>query len=123
MDYGRAHHRAVHFIHRSPGTTVSNLLTILGVTKQSLNRVLRSLIDDGLVDARVGKSDKRERNLYLTPKGQDLERQLSDAQRARMRAAYRAAGPAAVQGFRTVLEAMMDPDMRRQYQSLREGEK
>ena len=123
MDYGRAQHRAVHFIHRSPGTTVSNLLTILGVTKQSLNRVLRSLIDDGLVDARVGKSDKRERNLYLTPKGQDLERQLSDAQRARMRAAYRAAGPAAVQGFRTVLEAMMDPDMRRQYQSLREGEK
>lgn len=123
MDYGRAHHRAIHFIHRSPGTTVSNLLTILGVTKQSLNRVLRSLIDDGLVEARVGKSDKRERNLYLTPKGQDLERQLSDAQRARMRAAYRAAGPAAVQGFRTVLEAMMDPEMRRQYHSLREGEK
>lgn len=123
MDYGRAHHRALHFIHRSPGTTVSNLLAILGVTKQSLNRVLRSLIDDGLVEARVGRTDKRERNLYLTAKGQDLERQLSDAQRARMRAAYRAAGPAAVQGFRTVLEAMMDPDMRRQYQSLREGEK
>lgn len=123
MDYGRAHHRAVHFIHRSPGTTVSNLLGILGVTKQSLNRVLRTLIDDGLVDARVGKSDQRERNLYLTPAGQDLERKLSDAQRARMRAAYRAAGPAAVQGFRTVLEAMMDPEMRRQYQSLREAEK
>lgn len=123
MDYGRAHHRALHFIHRSPGTTVSNLLAILGVTKQSLNRVLRTLIDDGLVEARVGRSDKRERNLHLTAKGQDLERQLSDAQRARMRAAYRAAGPVAVQGFRTVLEAMMDPDLRRQYQSLREGEK
>ncbi len=123
MDYGRAHHRAIHFIHRSPGTTVSNLLGILGVTKQSLNRVLRTLIEDGLVEARVGKTDKRERNLHLTAKGQDLERQLSDAQRARMRAAYRAAGPAAVQGFRTVLEAMMGPEMRRQYQSLREGEK
>ena len=123
MDYGRAHHRAIHFIHRSPGTTVSNLLGILGVTKQSLNRVLRTLIEDGLVEARVGKDDKRERNLHLTGKGQELERQLSDAQRARMRAAYRAAGPAAVQGFRTVLEAMMDPEMRRQYQSLREGEK
>ena len=121
MDYGRAHHRAVHFIHRSPGTTVSNLLTILGVTKQSLNRVLRTLIDDGLVEARVGKSDKRERNLHLTAKGQELERQLTDAQRARMRAAYRAAGPAAVQGFRTVLESMMDPEMRRQYQGLRDG--
>ena len=123
MDYGRAHHRAIHFVHRSPGTTVSNLLTILGVTKQSLNRVLRTLIDDGLVEARVGREDKRERNLYLTAKGQELERQLSDAQRARMRAAYRAAGPVAVQGFRTVLEAMMDPEMRRQYQSLREGER
>jgi DNA-binding MarR family transcriptional regulator len=121
MDYGRAHHRAIHFIHRSPATTVSNLLTILGVTKQSLNRVLRTLIDDGLVEARVGKSDKRERNLHLTPKGQELERQLSDAQRARMRAAYRAAGPAAVQGFRTVLESMMDPEMRKQYQRLRDG--
>lgn len=123
MDYGRAHHRAIHFVHRSPGTTVSNLLSILGVTKQSLNRVLRTLIDDGLVEARVGREDKRERNLYLTAKGQELERQLSDAQRARMRAAYRAAGPVAVQGFRTVLEAMMDPEMRRQYQSLREGER
>ena len=121
MDYGRAHHRAIHFIHRSPATTVSNLLTILGVTKHSLNRVLRTLIDDGLVEARVGKSDKRERNLHLTPKGQELERQLSDAQRARMRAAYRAAGPAAVQGFRTVLESMMDPEMRKQYQRLRDG--
>lgn len=121
MDYGRAHHRAIHFIHRSPGTTVNNLLSILGVTKQSLNRVLRSLIDDGLVEARVGRTDKRERHLHLTPKGQDLERALSDAQRARMRAAYRAAGPAAVQGFRQVLEAMMDPEMRRHYQSLKDG--
>ncbi len=121
MDYGRAHHRAVHFIHRAPGTTVTNLLSILGVTKQSLNRVLRTLIDDGLVEARVGRTDKRERNLYLTARGQDLERQLSDAQRARMRAAYRAAGPVAVAGFRQVLEAMMDPEMRRHYIGLREG--
>ena len=121
MDYGRAHHRALHFIHRSPGTTVNNLLNILGVTKQSLNRVLRSLLDDGLVESRVGKQDKRERHLFLTEKGAELERALSDAQRARMRAAYRAAGPQAVQGFRQVLEAMMDPEMKRQYQALKEG--
>ncbi len=121
MDYGRAHHRAIHFIHRSPATTVSNLLTTLGVTKQSLNRVLRTLIEDGLVEARVGRADKRERNLHLTEKGAALERELSEAQRGRMRAAYRAAGPQAVQGFRTVLEAMMDPDQRRQYQRLKEG--
>tara|TARA_R110002096_G_scaffold291969_4_gene486184 strand:- start:1620 stop:2126 length:507 start_codon:yes stop_codon:yes gene_type:complete len=120
MDYGRAHHRALHFIHRSPGTTVNNLLAILSVTKQSLNRVLRSLIEDGLVESRIGRADKRERNLFLTAKGTDLERGLSDAQRARMRAAYRAAGPAAVQGFRQVLEAMMDAEAHRQYQSLKE---
>ena len=121
MDYGRAHHRALHFIHRSPGTTVSNLLAILGVTKQSLNRVLRTLVDDGLVEARVGKQDRRERHLHLTDKGAALERELSDAQRARMRAAYRAAGPAAVAGFRQVLEAMMDPEMRRQFNRMKEG--
>ncbi|MFN4154487.1 MAG: MarR family winged helix-turn-helix transcriptional regulator [Paracoccaceae bacterium] len=121
MDYGRAHHRAIHFIHRSPGTTVSNLLTTLGVTKQSLNRVLRTLVEDGLVEARIGRRDKRERHLHLTAKGQELERELSDAQRARMRAAYRAAGPQAVAGFRQVLEAMMDPELRRQYQGLKES--
>ena len=120
LEYGRAHHRAVHFINRSPGLTVSNLLALLGVTKQSLNRVLRTLFDDGMVEARVGRTDKRERRLHLTDKGAALERSLSDAQRARMRTAYRAAGPQAVQGFRTVLEAMMDPDMRRQYQGMKE---
>jgi DNA-binding MarR family transcriptional regulator len=73
------------------------------------------------VESRVGRQDKRERHLVLTDKGAALERELSDAQRARMRAAYRAAGPAAVQGFRQVLEAMMDPDLRRQYQTLKEA--
>ncbi|MFA5539444.1 MAG: MarR family transcriptional regulator [Gemmobacter sp.] len=119
--YGRAHHRAIHFIHRSPGTTVNSLLAVLGVTKQSLNRVLRTLIEDGLVESRVGRRDKRERHLFLTGPGAVLERELSDAQRARMRAAYRAAGPAAVAGFRQVLEAMMDPEQRAQFQQLRDG--
>ncbi|MBM1221823.1 MarR family transcriptional regulator [Ponticoccus sp. SC2-23] len=118
--YGRAHHRAVHFINRSPGTTVNNLLSILGVTKQSLNRVLRTLIEDGLVSSEVGKSDKRERHLFLTEDGKALEKELSDAQRDRMRAAYRLAGPEAVAGFRQVLEAMMDPEMRRRYDALSE---
>jgi DNA-binding MarR family transcriptional regulator len=121
MGYGRAHHRAVHFIHRSPGTTVSNLLAILGVTKQSLNRVLRTLIDEGHVQSEKGREDGRERLLYLTAKGKALERALSDAQRARMRAAYRAAGPVAVAGFRQVLEAMMDPEMRSAYNRLKDG--
>ncbi|HHC29143.1 MAG TPA: MarR family transcriptional regulator [Rhodobacterales bacterium] len=118
--YGRAHHRAIHFIHRSPGTTVNNLLSILGVTKQSLNRVLRTLVEDELVEARVGTRDKRERNLYLTGKGKVLEQELSEVQRERMRAAYREAGPDAVRGFRTVLEAMMDPQMRHHFNTLKD---
>ncbi len=121
LDYGRAHHRAIHFINCAPGTTVNNLLSILGVTKQSLNRVLRRLIEDGMVESRVGREDRRERHLFLTDAGAALERQLSDAQRVRMRSAYRAAGPEAVRGFRRVLEAMMDQDMQRHYFNLREA--
>ncbi|NIZ10410.1 MarR family winged helix-turn-helix transcriptional regulator [Pseudooceanicola sp. HF7] len=120
-EYGRAHHRALHFIARVPGMKVSRLLTILGVTKQSLNRVLRSLIDDGLVESRVGLADKRERNLYLTEKGSALEAELSESQRKWVRSAYRKAGPEAVAGFRQVLEAMMDGEMRRVYGTLRDG--
>lgn len=120
MAYGRAHHRAIHFINRSPGTTVNNLLAILGVTKQSLNRVLRALVEDGLVRSEVGQRDKRERHLFLTDAGEALERTLSDAQRDRMRAAYRAAGPEAVAGFRQVLEAMMDEESAARYAALKD---
>ncbi len=119
---GRAHHRAIHFINRSPGTTVNNLLSILGVTKQSLNRVLRTLIEDALVSSEVGTRDKRERHLYLTERDLELERELSNAERERMRAAFRQTGPEAVAGFRQVLEAMMDGDMRRHYARLKEDE-
>jgi len=108
--YGRAHHRAIHFIGRKPGLTVSELLDILGVTKQSLNRVLRELVLKGLVDSRVGKKDRRQRNLHLTSEGKALEKELSNAQREKMRKAYSAAGPEAVQGFRTVLNAMFEPE-------------
>ena len=72
-------------------------------------------------ESRVGKLDKRERHLFLTQRGSELEKALSEAQRGRMRAAYRAAGPVAVAGFRQVLEAMMDPELRRQFLSLKDG--
>jgi DNA-binding MarR family transcriptional regulator len=110
--YGRAHHRAIHFINRRPGLMVNELLEILCVTNQSLNRVLRQLVDDGLVDSRIGAVDRRQRNLHLTEAGRALEQELSAAQRRRMRAAFSNAGPEAVVGFRKVLEAMIDPDLR-----------
>ena len=106
--YGRAHHRAIHFINRRKGLTVNDLINILGVTKQSLNRVLRQLIEDQLVESRVGTTDKRQRNLFLTEAGVALEKELATAQQARVRQAYSAAGPEAVQGFRSVLENMID---------------
>jgi DNA-binding MarR family transcriptional regulator len=118
--YGRAHHRAVHFINRAQGTTVNTLLGVLGVTKQSLNRVLRTLIADDLVESRVGQRDKRERHLFLTAKGKVLEAELSEAQRARMRVAFSKAGPEAVAGFREVLEAMMDADQNAYFDELKE---
>ena len=119
IGYGRAHHRALHFISRRPGLTVTALLDVLGITKQSLSRVLRRLIDDGLVKARIGRRDRRERLLDLTAAGAALEHRLSEVQRARMRAAYQAAGPDAVAGFHAVLEAMMDPEGGRQFAELR----
>lgn len=105
---GRAHHRAIHFIKRRPGITVAGLLAILGVTKQSLNRVLRQLVEEGLVASVEGAADRRQRNLTLTEAGERLERALSEPQRARLRRAYAAAGPEAVAGFRRVLEAMLN---------------
>ena len=120
--YGRAHHRAIHFIGRKPGLTVSELLGILGVTKQSLNRVLRELVNNGLVESRIGKRDRRQRNLHLTADGKALEKELSNAQRQKMRKAYSAAGPEAVQGFRTVLNAMFEPQAAAQIKRLLEGD-
>ena len=116
--YGRAHHRAIHFINRCPGTTVKNLLDILGVTKQSLNRVLRKLIEDGLVKSKVGDKAKRERHLELTLDGIHLEKQLSEAQRRRMSEAYSGAGLEAVLGFRKTLEKLMDGSLKIQFEKL-----
>jgi len=118
--YGRAHHRALHFINGAPGTTVTNLLSILGVTKQSLNRVLRTLVNDTLVEVKVGIRDRRERHLYLTNQGHELQERLSSVQSNRMRKAFKNAGPNAVSGFKTVLESMMDPELNKIYSKLRE---
>jgi DNA-binding MarR family transcriptional regulator len=106
--YGRAHHRAIHFIKRRPGVTIAGLLDILAVTKQSLNRVLRQLVEDGLVTSTIGIADRRQRHLRLSPAGEELERELSEPQRARLRRAYNEAGPEAVAGFREVLERMIN---------------
>jgi len=102
-DFGRAHHRVIHFVGRHPRMTVGELLAILRVTKQSLNRVLGQLVRQGFVDQHPGQRDRRQRLLELTLKGRELERQLSAPQHARIANAYRQAGIQAVEGFREVL--------------------
>ncbi len=103
IGFGRAHHRVIHFVGRQPGMTVSDLLDILKITKQSLSRVLSQLVAQEYIVQRTGTRDRRQRLLELTPKGAELERQLSEGQRALVARAYRAAGAEAVDGFRKVL--------------------
>jgi len=112
---GRAHHRAVYFIGRHPGITVGDLLSILGITKQSLARVLNQLVAEGLVAQAKGMRDRRQRLLELTPKGVALERQLTEKQRQRVARAYREAGPQAVEGFRKVMVELIEERDRRRF--------
>ncbi|ACI99288.1 MULTISPECIES: MarR family winged helix-turn-helix transcriptional regulator [Rhodospirillales] len=112
---GRAHHRVVYFVGRYPQITITELLSILRITKQSLSRVLNDLIGQEYIEQRTGTRDRRQRLLTLTAKGEALERELSDAQRARIARAYRAAGAEAVEGFRTVMLGIMDEDDRAKF--------
>jgi len=118
MGMGRAHHRVLHFLGRAPGITVGELLAILGITKQSLGRVLTPLIQQGYVVQKPGRSDRRQRLLFLAPKGLALERRLFERQRETLTRAYREAGPVAVEGFRRVMRGLMGPEARAQFDRL-----
>ena len=113
--FGRAHHRTIYFIGRNVGITVSELLEILKITKQSLSRVLGQLVREGFVIQRTDTADRRRRRLYLTDKGNDLERRLTEIQISRIAQAYRGAGAEAVAGFRTVLRGIINEDDRRRF--------
>lgn len=93
--FGRAHHRVLHFVNRNPGLRVADLLHILKITKQSLARVLKQLIDEGFVTQRSGKEDRRQRLLYVTPKGTKLAVKLTSPQIRRIEEALEQAGPGA----------------------------
>jgi DNA-binding MarR family transcriptional regulator len=106
--FGRAHHRVIYFVGRHPGITVSDLLEILRITKQSLSRVLGQLVTEKFIVQRPGVRDRRQRLLELTEKGVELERLLTERQRARIARAYREAGAEAVEGFRKVMLGLVD---------------
>ena len=117
---GRAHHRALYFIARKPNMAVSDLLALLGITKQSLGRVLNELAERGLVEARPGERDRRQRLLRLTPAGTALENELYDSLRAKLSTAYSKAGQGAVGGFWAVLEGLIPDEERARVEALRD---
>jgi DNA-binding MarR family transcriptional regulator len=110
--FGRAHHRVVHFVGRDPGLTVQQLLDILRITKQSLGRVLKELIDKGYVYQKEGELDRRQRLLYLTGKGEELRQQLMSPQISRIRRAVAQSGPEAAHIYRKALFNMVSPENR-----------
>jgi DNA-binding MarR family transcriptional regulator len=108
LGFGRAHHRVLHFVNRQPGLTIAELLDILQITKQSLNRVLKELVETGYVEQRAGNMDRRQRLLFATPKGRALAISLARLQADRIARALTQAGSEARDRVAAFLTAMQD---------------
>ena len=112
FSFGRAHHRVLHFVNRNPGMKVADLLDTLRITKQSLGRVLKQLVDEGYVVQKEGPDDRRHRLLFVTPKGEQLAMKLAGLQTERIARALAGLGSNAHQSARDFLAAMIDPESR-----------
>jgi len=106
--FGRAHHRVLHFVQRRPGLTIAELLDILKITKQSLNRVLKELVETGFIAQRTGVQDRRQRHLHCTPAGQELALRMAQLQARRVNAALATLRPEEAGIVARYLTAMMD---------------
>lgn len=106
--FGRAHHRVVHFVNRNPGMTVADLLDTLKITKQSLARVLKQLIDSGYIQQKAGPEDRRQRKLYPTATGRDLALALAEPQSRRIERAFDGASPEVRAGVKAFLSGMQN---------------
>ena len=118
FDFGRAHHRVLHFVNRHSGLRVADLLDILTITKQSLARVLKQLIDQGYIAQQPGSADRRERLLFPTEKGRALAERLAAPQLVRLSDALKTAGPGAEAVLRRFLEAMVNAEERPKVSSI-----
>jgi DNA-binding MarR family transcriptional regulator len=118
IGFGRAHHRVLHFVNRHPGMRVADLLDILKITKQSLGRVLRDLVEQGYVVQKAGPADRRQRLLFLTSKGETLARDLALLQTRRFARALHECGPGSRDAARRFLAAMIDPAARDEVEGL-----
>src|SRR6202166_1783583 len=108
LGFGRAHHRVLHFINRNPGMKVAELLDVLKITKQSLGRVLKQLIDEGYVIQKEGANDRRQRLLHVSPAGEALAMKLAGLQTARIARVLGELGPGAREAARHFLAGMID---------------
>jgi len=106
LGYSRVHHRILYFVGRNPGCSINELLGIMRVSKQYLNRPLRQLVEDGYIQARQDKHDRRVKRLRLTRKGCRLEERLTGEQRAQLAEVFERAGPQAEAGWRKVMELL-----------------
>lgn len=118
LGFGRAHHRILHFVTRNPGIRVADLLDILKITKQSLGRVLKQLIDSGFIEQQPGPVDRRQRLLYATAAGKDLAQRLVDLQTRRISRALAELPPREAATVEAFLRAMIDPAERARVQAL-----
>jgi DNA-binding MarR family transcriptional regulator len=116
--FGRAHHRVLHFVGRNPGLTVAELLAILSITKQSLARVLKELIDRGHIEQKAGIEDRRQRQLHLTAAGRDLASKLSTPQSRRIADALSKLEGSGAANVRQFLREMIDVEKRAQFDAL-----
>ena len=112
LGFGRAHHRVLHFVTRNPGMKVAELLDVLKITKQSLARVLRQLIQEGYILQREGANDRRQRLLYVTPKGEALAMKLAGLQTKRITRALAELGPTGHETAGRFLTAMLNSEHR-----------
>jgi DNA-binding MarR family transcriptional regulator len=112
LGFGRAHHRVLHFVNRNPGMKVADLLEILNITKQSLGRVLKQLVDEGYILQKEGAQDRRQRLLSVTSKGETLALKLASLQTQRINRAFGELGPNAHEAARRFLTSMIDTDNR-----------
>jgi DNA-binding MarR family transcriptional regulator len=108
LGFGRAHHRVMHFVNRNPGMKVADLLDVLKITKQSLGRVLKQLIDEGYVVQKEGANDRRQRLLYVSPAGAALAMKLAGLQTARIARVLADLGPGAHEAAQRFLAGMID---------------
>jgi DNA-binding MarR family transcriptional regulator len=108
--FGRAHHRVLHFVFRYPGLKVADLLDVLRITKQSLGRVLKQLLDEGYIVQKTGNNDRRQRLLFATAKGEALVGKLAGLQTDRITRALGDLGPDGADTVRQFLRAMIDHD-------------